>query len=70
MAPPDHSFAPWQVAAAIGTLLVVLVAAVLLAKVHVLAVSGLVPILGASRKLIPRLLLPAESPSREERSGA
>ncbi len=63
VAPPDRSFAPWQVAAAVGILVLVLIAAILLAKVHPLALSALVPILAASRRLIPRLLLSEQSQS-------
>jgi hypothetical protein len=57
--PPTEPLAPWQVLVAVMVLVAVLVAAVALAQVSVLAVSGLVPVLAAARKLIPSILLGA-----------
>lgn len=54
--PPPGSFAPWQVMAGILTLILVLGAALWLAAINPLAVSGLVLVLGGLRKLLPKLL--------------
>ena len=56
MTTPRDSFAPWQVAAAILTLVIVLRAAVALAAANPLAVLGLAPLLTASAYLIQRVL--------------
>lgn len=55
---PPGSFEPWQVAAAILVLLVVLVAFVKLATINPWAGTGLVPVLAAIGILVQQLLRP------------
>ena len=61
METPSGSFRPWQVAVAVLLLMLVLGAAIGLALISPFAVAGLVPVLGAIRKLVPRLLRVEES---------
>ncbi len=65
MASPTDSYAPWQVFAAVGVLILILASAYGLAQIHPLAVSGLVPVLAGARKLIPKLLV-KEAPKQPQ----
>ncbi len=54
--PPDDSFRPWQVAAAILVLVLILATAVGLAMISPLAPIGLVPVLGVSGVFVRSVL--------------
>ena len=64
MRPPPGSFAPWQVLTLVVVLLLVLCSAVALAAIQPLAVTGLVPLLGATSRLLPALLGVRDGDSR------